>query len=30
LVFRANGKVSERLVYRGEEGAFEIAGSGRT
>jgi hypothetical protein len=30
LVFRANGKVSERLVYRGEEAAFEIAGSGRT
>jgi hypothetical protein len=24
LVFRANRKVAERLVYRGEETAFEI------
>jgi superfamily II DNA or RNA helicase len=30
LVFRANGKVAERLVYRGEESAFELADAGRT
>ena len=30
LVFRANGKVAERLVYRGEETAFEIADAGPT
>ena len=30
LVFRANGKVGERLVYRGEEAAFEIVEAGRT
>ena len=30
LVFRANGKVAERLVNRGEETAFEIADAGRT
>ena len=29
LVFRANGRVSERLVYRGEETAFEIVEAGR-
>jgi hypothetical protein len=30
LVFRANGKVGERLVYRGDEAAFEIIEQGRT
>ena len=30
LVFRANGRVGERLVYRGEETAFEFVESGRT
>jgi hypothetical protein len=29
LVFRANGKVGERLVYRGEEQAFELIEAGR-
>ena len=30
LVFRANGKVGERLVYRGDEAAFAIVKPGRT
>ena len=30
LVFRANGKVGERLVYRGDETAFEVVEQGRT
>ena len=30
LVFRANGKVGERLVYRGDEAAFEMIDLGRT
>lgn len=29
LVFRVNGRVAERLVYRGEETAFEIVEAGR-
>jgi SNF2 family DNA or RNA helicase len=29
LVFRANGRVGERLVYRGEESAFEFVEPGR-
>jgi SNF2 domain-containing protein/uncharacterized protein DUF499 len=29
LVFRVNGKVAERLVYRGEETAFEFIRAGR-
>ena len=29
LVFRANGGVGERLVYRGEESAFEFVEHGR-
>ena len=29
LVFRVNGRVAERLVYRGEETAFEIVAPGR-
>jgi hypothetical protein len=29
LVFRANGRVGERLVYRGEESAFEFTEPGR-
>lgn len=29
LVFRANGRVGERLVYRGEEAAFEFLEAGR-
>src|ERR1019366_2667803 len=29
LVFRVNGKVAERLVYRGEESAFEWVEAGR-
>ena len=29
LVFRADGKVSERLLYRGEESAFEVVEGGR-
>src|SRR5216684_1558873 len=29
LVFRANGKVGERLVYRGDEAAFEVVEQGR-
>jgi superfamily II DNA or RNA helicase len=29
LVFRVNGRVAERLVYRGEETAFEIFEAGR-
>jgi len=29
LVFRANGRVAERLVYRGEESAFEAVEAGR-
>jgi hypothetical protein len=30
LVFRVAGRVAVRLVYRGEESAFEIVDSGRT
>jgi superfamily II DNA or RNA helicase len=30
LVFRVNGRVGERLVYRGEEAAFDILEAGRT
>lgn len=30
VVFRADGRVGERLVYRGEEAAFELIESGRT
>src|SRR4051812_38215890 len=30
LVFRANGKVGERLVYRGDETTFEVIEQGRT
>ena len=30
LVFRINGRVGERLVYRGEEATFELVESGRT
>src|SRR5262249_57189012 len=30
LVFRVDGRVSERLVYRGEEGSFEFLEAGRT
>src|ERR1700731_2767582 len=30
LVFRANGRVGERLVYRGEEAGFEFVDPGRT
>ncbi len=29
LVFRANGKVGERLLYRGEEGVLELVAAGR-
>src|SRR4051794_4474962 len=29
LVFRANGRVSERLLYRGEETALELVDAGR-
>jgi hypothetical protein len=29
LVFRVNGRVAERLVYRGEETAFELIAAGR-
>jgi hypothetical protein len=29
LVFRADGKVGERLLYRGEESAFEFVEGGR-
>src|SRR5438477_12569411 len=29
LVFRASGRVSERLVYRGEEASFELVDTGR-
>ena len=29
LVFRADGKVGERLLYRGEESAFEVVEGGR-
>jgi superfamily II DNA or RNA helicase len=29
LVFRADGRVGERLVYRGEESGFELVDSGR-
>src|SRR5258708_37341405 len=29
LVFRVDGKVAERLVYRGEETGFEIVSAGR-
>ena len=29
LVFRAGGRVSERLVYRGEESSFEFLSEGR-
>lgn len=29
IVFRANGRIGERLVYRGDEAAFEIVDSGR-
>src|SRR5258707_12723355 len=30
LVFRVDGKVAERLVYRGEETSFEFVSAGRT
>src|ERR1051325_11584688 len=30
LVFRVNGRVGERLVYRGEEAGFEFLDQGRT
>jgi hypothetical protein len=30
VVFRSNGRVNERLVYRGEEIAFEVVESGRS
>ena len=30
LVFRVDGRVSERLVYRGEESGFERVDAGRT
>jgi superfamily II DNA or RNA helicase len=30
LVFRVNGRVGERLVYRGEESSFEFLEAGRT
>ena len=30
LVFRVNGRVGERLVYRGDETAFEFVEAGRT
>jgi hypothetical protein len=30
LVFRVNGRVGERLVYRGEETSFEHIEAGRT
>lgn len=30
LVFHANGKIGERLVYRGDESAFEVIEPGRT
>jgi hypothetical protein len=30
LVFRVNGRVSERLVYRGDEAGFECVETGRT
>jgi SNF2-related domain len=29
LVFRVNGRVAERLVYRGEEASFELVEAGR-
>src|SRR5215217_6963704 len=29
LVFRVNGKVAERLLYRGEEASFELVEGGR-
>src|SRR5829696_8815284 len=30
LVFKANGQIAERLVYRGEEEGFELAEAGQT
>src|SRR5947199_3235001 len=30
LVFRVDGRVGERLVYRGEESGFEFLGAGRS
>jgi hypothetical protein len=30
IVFRVNGRVSERLVYRGEESSFELLAAGRS
>ena len=30
LVFRVNGRVGERLVYRGEEASFETIEAGRS
>jgi hypothetical protein len=30
LVFRVNGRVGERLVYRGEESSFEAIEAGRS
>jgi hypothetical protein len=30
LVFRVDGRVAERLVYRGEETAFELVDAGRS
>ncbi len=29
IVFRVNGRVGERLVFRGEEAAFDLIDSGR-
>jgi hypothetical protein len=29
LIFRVNGRVGERLVYRGEEATFEFVEAGR-
>src|SRR3954464_9301412 len=29
LVFRVNGKVGERLLYRGEEASFDLVETGR-
>ncbi len=30
VVFRVNGRIGERLVYRGEESGFELLEAGRT
>ena len=29
LVFRVDGKIAERLLYRGEEAGFELIAAGR-